>query len=832
VQTAVWPIDEFRRGDFSRLATGYTANNRFVNPILIWDPVTGVPFPNNVIPAARIHPGATNVLDKYVPRAQFVQQDPLDFTARAAVSQPVNVNTYFARVDHNFSDRDRVFGRIAIDRSDLSRTNINPNLPVFVTSKVSNLATQWIHTFSPTLINEVRVGFNISDDLTRNPRTDNTSFDQDALGVGQFRIPGDGNRKLTPREHGIPQFQGLPFVLQELTNGNGFDNMDTIQPSNHLSWFRGRHNFKMGGEYYRISMERGAANLEEGAMAFSGNVCGYAFACFLMGRPSTTQTPEGIPLTYPRVNRFGSYFHDDFKVNSKLTLNLGLRFDYNGNNRDAKGLQRILDFPGVTADGVARGAGYTVPGTNRVIPQVFPQRVDESGAVKLWRQQVKFFMPRVGIAYRPSEKWVIRTGAGWFDTLQHLNTFTIFNLMPPKAGSQVYNVTMDLLPPIQVAAANGTNVAITPQRYRPGTPQLSFDDPFLTRGGGAAVVRPVDVLSVPPDYKDGNVWKWSFDVQRELPWKTAVTAGYAGSKGTNVGNSIINYNDPRILSNTFLQANRPYPEFFDAATPHLGVQATGRIRYLDSFGEAFYHGLQLRLDKRSSYGLTFGIAYTYSKTHGDGDNGGNEGINLQNPRDRRGSRALVSYDQTHRTVANFVYELPGRNLKGIAGHAIGGWQANGIVSIASGFPFGVGQAAGDVGMSLSPIRPDLVGTAELSNPTRKLWFNTQAFQRVTCNVAGRQDLCHYGSAGNNLLRGPGQRNVDFSLYKNFKITEAVGLQFRFESFNFFNTPWFGNPGGISFSSPSQIVPNGTRDGEIRSIQTSMRQQQFGLKLRF
>ena len=135
-------------------------------------------------------------------------------------------------------------------------------------------------------------------------------------------------------------------------------------------------------------------------------------------------------------------------------------------------------------------------------------------------------------------------------------------------------------------------------------------------------------------------------------------------------------------------------------------------------------------------------------------------------------------------------------------------------------------------MSLSQIRPDLVGTAELSNPTRKLWFNTQAFQRVTCNVAGRQDLCHYGSAGNNLLRGPGQRNVDFSLYKNFKITEAVGLQFRFESFNFFNTPWFGNPGGISFSSPSQIVPNGTRDGEIRSIQTSMRQQQFGLKLRF
>ncbi|MFN7920006.1 MAG: carboxypeptidase-like regulatory domain-containing protein [Bryobacteraceae bacterium] len=832
VQTAAFPIDAFRNGDFSQFARGYTANGRFVNPIIIYDPATGTPFPNNILPQSQIAPGAKKVLDTYIPRASFVQQDPQDFTARASVSQPVDINTYFARVDHNFSDRDRVFGRIAIDRSSLTRTNINPNLPVFVDSKVSNLATQWIHTFSPSLINEVRFGFNISDDITRNPRTDNTSFDQNALGVGTFTIPGDGNRKLTPREHGIPQFTGLPFTLQELTNGNGYDNMNTYQPSDHVSWFRGRHNLKMGAEFYRIAMERGAANLEEGLLGFSGNTCGYAFACFLLGRPSTTQTPEGIPLTFPRVNRFGSYIHDDFKVNSKLTLNLGLRFDYNGNNVDSKGLQRTLDIPGFSA-GTSRGNGYTVPGTNQVIPTIYPGKVDSSGAVKLWRQQVKFFMPRIGIAYRPAEKWVIRTGVGWFDSLQHLNTFTIFNLMPPKAGSQVYNATMQLLPSTQVPSNGPTGTfSFTPQRYAPGSNILTFDDPFLTRGGGIAVVRPIDVLFVPPDYKDGNVWKWSFDIQRELPWKTALTVGYAGSKGTNVGNSVINYNDPRVLTNTFLQQNRPYPSFYDPNAPQLGVQATGRIRYIDSFGEAFYHGMQVRFDKRSNYGLTFGIAYTYSKTHGDGDNGGQEGASFQNALDRRGSRGLVSYDQTHRTVANFVYELPGRNLKGIAGHVLGGWQANGIVTIASGFPYTLGQGAGDIGLSLAPVRPDLVGQAELSDPTRKLWFNPQAFQRVTCQVAGRNDLCHYGSAGINLLRGPGQRNVDFSMYKNFKLTEKLGLQFRYESFNFFNTPWFGNPNGVSFSSPSQITPNGTRDGEIRGLTTSMRQQQFGLKLRF
>jgi hypothetical protein len=833
VQTANFPIDEFRNGDFSRLARGYQVPGRtFTRPILIYDPADGSFFPNNVIPRSRLHPGALNVLDKYVPRASFVQADPLDFTARAAVSQPVNVNTYFARVDHNFSERDRVFGRIAIDRSDLSRVNINPNLPVFVTSKVTNLATQWIHTFSPSLISELRFGFNISDDLTSNPRTDNTSFDQDALGVGQFRIPSDGNRKLTPREHGIPQFTGLPFTLQELTNGNGFDNMDTIQPSYHMTWIRGKHNLKMGFEYYRVSMERGAANLEEGLLGFSGNQCGYAFACFLLGRPATTQTPEGIPLTYPRANRVGSYIHDDWKVNSRLTVNIGLRFDYNGFGRDAKGLWRTFDIPGFKGDHDTRGAGYTVPGTGQVIPQIFPQQLGSAGAVKLVRQQVKFFMPRIGISFRPTEKWVIRTGAGWFDTIQHTNTFTIFNLMPPKAGSQVYNATMDLLPAVSVPGADGNSYPITPQRYRPGFPVLTLDDPFLTRTSGAAVVRPIDVLMVPPDYKDGQVYKWSFDIQRELPMQMVGTVGYAGSKGTNIGNSIINYNDPIRLTNTFLQANRPYPNFYDAATPHLGVQATGRIRYIDSFGESFYHGLQTRLEKRTSKGLTFGLNYTYQKTHGDGDNGGQEGINLQNPRHRRGSRGLVSFDQTHRTVANFVWDLPGHNWKGAKGLVLGGWQSNGIVTIASGFPFGVGQAAGDLGMSLSPIRPDVVGSTEISNPTRRLWYNTKAFQRVTCNIAARQDLCHYGSAGINIMRSPGQRNVDFSLYKNFRVTEGSAIQFRWEAFNFFNTPWFGAPGGISFSSPSQITSDGTRDGEIRSIRTPMRIMQFGLKFRF
>lgn len=528
VATASFPVDAFRSGNFSALQNGYIANGRFVSPVLIYDPDTGQPFANNTIPASRIHPGARNVLDTYVPRAQFVQADILDFTARATVPTPTNVNTYFARVDHHFSDSDRVFARFAWDRSDLTRSNINPNLPVFVNSKVSNLATQWIHTFGPTKILETRVGFNISDDLTSNPRTDNTSFDMDSLGVGQFRIPGDGNRKLTPREHGIPNFGGLPFTLQELTAGNGYDNMDTWQPSAHYTWLTGKHTFKTGFEYYRISMERGAANIEEGQLNFSSQTCGYALACFLLGRPASTQTPEGIPLTFPRANRWGAYINDDFKVSARLTLNLGLRLDYNGWGRDAQGLWRTLDIPGLGAD-IGRGQGYTLPNGN-VIPTVFPGALGEAGAVKLSKQQLRFFMPRVGIAFRPTEKWVIRAGGGWFDNIQHLNTFTIFNLMPPKAGSQAYQTSYVAAQTVPVDAANGQTVNVQTFRYAPGSPVLTLNDPFLANTGGGAVVRPIDVVYLPPDYKDGDVWKWSLDLQRELPWNAIASVGYAGSK--------------------------------------------------------------------------------------------------------------------------------------------------------------------------------------------------------------------------------------------------------------------------------------------------------------
>jgi len=172
-------------------------------------------------------------------------------------------------------------------------------------------------------------------------------------------------------------------------------------------------------------------------------------------------------------------------------------------------------------------------------------------------------------------------------------------------------------------------------------------------------------------------------------------------------------------------------------------------------------------------------------------------------------------------------------MSGPLKHVIGGWQTNGILSLRSGLPFRIATNGNDLNTGNdSAIRPDLVGDPYLSNPDRKLWYNGAAFQRVTCDVPSRLDLCHFGNFGYNVLDSPGQTTFDFGLFKNFAITERMKIQFRSEFFNAFNTPYFNAPGGLSFSSTNAIKPDGARVGEIRSTRQDMRVIQFGLKLSF
>ncbi|MCC6589860.1 MAG: TonB-dependent receptor [Bryobacterales bacterium] len=806
VSTAWWPSNSFRQGDYSLLLNPpiNPATGRQVRaPIVLFDPLNGVPFTGNILPASRLHKGAQNVINTFLPQPDFQQLDPLDFTVRRAIPSIIGARQYFGRLDHNFTSKDRVFGRFALDKSEWEANQVNPNFPENRYSDAYNVATQWIHTFSPNVLHELRFGINNWGDNYINPRS-NSNFDVDSLGIGKFRVATDNNRKFTPAETGIP---GIGFTIGDL-NGRT-DDTYSYQIADNLSIVKGKHSIKTGVLIVHAAMDRRAANLTRGSLGFSANESGLDFASFQLGYPNRSQTAEGYPSVNMRSRRVGAYVTDEFKVSRNLTITYGLRFDYMGNPYDLLGHVRTVSLE----------RPYTIPGTNQQIPTLFPNVESPEGKQKFWKQVAPFWQPRLGIAYRPTDKWVVRMGAGQYTSPQHFVQISTANLMPPLSGFQQYDSITEAVP-------GGPT-----RRFRAGFPILTLDDPFT----GSTQTRAVSVWRLEPDRRERDVWQWSLDIQRELPGSLSLTIGYVGAKTSHSANSYENFNGALPSLDTNFQGRRPIQLFYDPSEPTKGVQTLGRIFAFDSYSNQFYQGLQTKLERRFSKGITFGLSYTYSKAWGDGEDGGNEGAMRQVALDRLGSRARTAFDINHNAVIHYVWEIPfGKNLKSVQGFLLKGWQTNGILSLRTGFPWTPTVGGNDLntGGDGTPIRPDRLKDGRLDNGNRALWFDPFAFQRVTCNIPGRPDLCHYGSAGRNIMTSPGQQNLDFSLFKNFRVTERFKVQFRGEAFNALNTPYFGQPNNIGFVSPTSVTPDAPRMGEIRSLRASMRVLQFGLKVSF
>ncbi|HZT28853.1 MAG TPA: TonB-dependent receptor [Bryobacteraceae bacterium] len=816
VQTAWYPDQLFRTGNFSELlhpninpATG----KNYRDPIQLFDPLNGLPIANNIIPASRLSQGAMNTL-QYLPQPQFQQADLLDFTNRSAVPQTISQNQFYARGDHEFRSSDKIFGRIALDRSEWYQNYINPSFPYFLTSRATNLASQWIHTFSPTTINELHFGFNIANDDTFNPRS-NTNFNIDSLGIGQFRVATDNNRPFTPREAGIPplSFGDTGLSLGDRDGGNGYDRLANYQWSDGITFVRNRHSLKAGFEYRYIRITRAAANIPRGSENFSSLESGFDFASFMMGYPDSVSTGEGFPLTLPRANRFAAYFLDEWKPSSRLTVNAGLRWDRYDTPVDAGGYWRTLSLVQTTS----------VPGVGALPTVIPPGRPSAAGAIPLWPAGPGSFEPRLGIAFRPTDKWVIRAGGGYFSSVEHMNNYTILNLMPPLSGSLLYNAVTNPYSTIPVTA-NGQTASEVTRVFAPNVPILTLDNPFA--GSGKSPAR-TNLLMVAPNTKQPTVWEWSFDLQRELPLQTVLTVAYVGNKSTHISNSIGNFNSPDPSPSTNIDVRRPYQQYYDSGV----VRGLGTIRFLDSYANGDYHSLQVTAEKRYAQGFTFGLAYTYGKALGVGEAGGNEGILVQDPRNLNAARGPYNFDIRHNFVAHYVWEMPFLNrFHGPAGFFLAGWQLNGIITLHTGFPFTLTQG-GDLNTG-GTVFPDRVADGRLASPSRALWFDPSAFTRVTCNIPGRPDLCRYGDAGKGILTSPGQRNLDASLFKNFVMHERFRMAFRAEMFNTFNTPYFNQPNGIGFVGVNTLVPNAPRMGEVRSLRSPMRIIQFGLKFYF
>ncbi|HYZ85895.1 MAG TPA: TonB-dependent receptor [Bryobacteraceae bacterium] len=813
------PTEAMRRGDFSELLI---PGNRWypndANPAAtraIRMPGSTTPFPNNIIPPSLLNQTSLRLLNNstlspfsyggYLPLPNH------DDVARATRS-PINLigtndtkivnDGYIGRVDHRLTDNDRLFGRYALVDVSTDTTPLNPVGISRVPTRAQNLAIGYTKIITPTVLNEFRFGWNAATNDTFALFSGSDFLPQD-IGL-DFRVVGDNNRTLTPSETGIPEVV-LTGYSSISVNGLGgkFERMHVLEYSDNLMVTRGRHNFKFGGMVRQSVVDRAEANLARGRITFNRDIAGIpdSFAAFMLGIPVSAETAEGVPPVYARQNKYGFYALDDWKATSKLTINFGIRWDIFGGVTDNQGRLRTLSIEGENL--------RTING--RTAPTLIP---NPGKSELLYDVNYRQFMPRLGIAYRVTDKTVIRTGAGLFYDAQIINNFTILNNQPPFAGSAL-------------AENNKTN------------PTATIDKPFA----GQTAQLPIALVMLGnlkennrPYYLNNSIWQWTFEVERAIFKDTVIGIGYVGSKTSHLDYSYRNWNTPPPGLGD-IQSRRPYPFYVDSRDPNT-LLPLGIVRRLDTSKNANYNALQIRAEKRYSAGFVFNASYNFQKALGTGygvnDNAGSADNWPQDPLNHRLDYGRTPIDRRHRFVASNVWDIPWlRNNRGFLGQIFGGWSINNIIQLTSGAPVTINQAGDshNTGAFSNPRPHILPGqTVERVWENRSLdqWFNTAAFVRSKCNGCPGEGIYDpttlgYGNAGVALVDAPAQKLWDLSLLKEFGIREGHRLQFRWEAFNFTNTP--------QFAAPGRTLGNATF-GRITSTASNNREMQLALKYMF
>jgi outer membrane receptor protein involved in Fe transport len=737
--------DAFRRGDFSALTTP------------LRDPLGGT-FAGNQIPAGRI----SAISQRYLEIHPRPNQPGISSNLAGVDQQINNINQVFTRGDHNIGDKDKLFARVALFNYDFPTVPINYFSTINSRITARNAVLSETHIFSPTLLNEAKFGFNRNWILRSNPRT-NTDFDPESVGLTGIRAGlGVNQRRLSALETGY-----VPMAITGyLTIGDGdllpdFNVSETWQIVDSLTWTRGVHTFKAGIDFRRLRMDRAGANVPRGQFTFNGEITGNPVADFLIGYAAQSQSPEGILPVQFRQHTYAWYIQDEWKASRRLTLNLGLRYDYVGTVDERNGIQRALrlDRPG----------GYLFPET--------PAPPEGRKPIHLYRAEKNRFWPRVGVAYRPSDRWVIRAGGGVFNNANQMNNLTVFSDPERRASN---------------------NYFWNAQNY------ITFSNPFPT--SGVAAIPPVNVVFIAPDRVNAYNVQWSASVQRQLSESTAVELAYVGSQASHLDNSR-NLNDAPPNS-VPLQPNRAYPVW-------------GTIRYLASDAKSYYQSLQVRGERRFSHGFSFLSSYTWAHNV-DQAYGTNESLpftpgGVQNQNCFACERANSGFDYRHRFTTSYLWNIPApKDWRGPAAYALKNWSFNGILAYQSGFPFTVTQSGNRQNTGAATQRPDYVPGRDprVDNPDPTRWFNTDAFTFA---------VNKYGNVGRNTLRQLAMKLWDVGVFKEFPIKEGQRFQFRWEVFNLWNTPQFRAPNS-QLGTPTF--------GLINSTWLDNRQMQFALKYLF
>jgi carboxypeptidase family protein len=607
------------------------------------------------------------------------------------------------------------------------------------------LAYTYTHIFAPTLVNTVRLGFvrfiikqtptNFGKDLTAQAGIPGVNVSQETSGLMGVGISGYGSL-------GDSTFS--PALLFQ----NNFNFQENV------TWNHASHSLKAGLQIVRRQLNFFQANNPRGSMSFATNYTslpsqpsntGDAFATFLLGIPSSGNLTRLLGPYGVRYTEWAGFLKDDWKVLPNLTINFGLRYEFDTPFTEVHNRMSNLDFQ-----------------TGRIIV------AGTSGwPTGLVQSDTNNFGPRVGIAWSPSssKRTVIRSGFGVF-----------YNIEAPVTSTRLTENAPFLLSP-----------AFTNDLFQPTY--------TINQGFPTATVDPnnpagIGVNTWQKDFQDGRVMQWNFTVESEVARDLVVRSMYVASRGLHLfarGNR-----NQAVPGSTPVASRRPFPNLQN-------------FNSVESRGNSTYESFQLQVERRLHHGLSLLSAFTWGKAIDDSPGGLNDydsagPTSPDNMRNIAAEKGLSDFNVGRRWVTSFGWELPfgrgkhfGAGWKPVLNGALGGWQVNGILSFQDGLPMTL--AGPDQTNGSGSSRPDRIGNGNLPASQRTLthWYDTAAFKTPA--------LYTFGNAGRNIIFQPGLRNFDFSVFKTVAFNDRFHLQYRAEGFDLTNTPFFGPP-NRSFYLPS------------------------------
>lgn len=806
------------------LQLGGNFGNLLTKGVVIYNPFSTAPdplhpgsytrqaFKDNVIPTALLNPAALLYAKTLFPApnaALATGQNLIDTTPTI-----VDSDSYTGRIDQSFGEHDLLFGRISSYSQNSSGSAGYPGFETTSALYGYNITVHESHTFNPTSIVELYFGRNIGDDLTQ------STFPKAPAGFASTLI----NAGFSSAFLGGFLSQSAPFIPLigapgYLGPGTGNNNLQDTQIANTYQFggsftkVLNRHTIKAGGVYATNNARSPISGASEASSAFqtsnlenptsaSGAPTGDALASLLLGLPTSAQRRDVLETEHHgQVD--GAYVQDQFQVNPKLSVNVGVRWDvsvwpiYGNTLADGQGYVGDINLTNGTylLSAVPPACSTTVgapciPGGSlpaNVIQTPFANRALHKTDLSNWQ-------PRVGIAYHPYNRTTVLAGY-----------------------SRFYDEWNSIVQYSQNAGGNWPSVSeLNQNTLNTTTAQSTITNPF-SQGSGTVVQPPASPFSgtayyFDPYFKMPYTDQWNLQLEQGFGNDTIFTLAYSGSHSGHLD-----------LGGLYNTAEAPGPG--DAAT----VASRRQFPYITptnydkSSGNANYNALQASLKQRSAHGLTYLLSYTWSKSIDLASSGsfGSEGTLLQNPYDPQADRSISGFDLTNIFSASVNYELPigkGKALnidRPVLNSLLGGWFANGIVTLTSGTPYSVTVNGDIANVGNTFVQADLIGNPTPTRRTPAEWINKAAFTAPPAY--------QFGTFGRNALRSQGYNDLDFSIFKSFALPRDSSVEFRAESFNLFNT--------VVFSAPDSVVSDPTF-GAVSSIANTPRQLQFALKLQF